>query len=67
MDRWQGEKALNQALTGQFPTHFNWELLTPLQGMKSGDQATFYPDQRIPFCPAICLSARFLLLFSPGF
>jgi hypothetical protein len=34
IDRWQGERTLNQAFTGQFPTHFNWELLMPLQGIK---------------------------------
>jgi hypothetical protein len=59
MDRWQGKKALNQVFAGRFPTHFNWELLTPLQGMKSGNQATSHADQRIPFWLAILFIGRF--------
>src|SRR5438128_3850936 len=35
----------NQCLTGQFPTHPNSEFFAALQGIKSGDQGNFRPDQ----------------------
>jgi hypothetical protein len=35
----------NQCLTGQFPTHPNREFFAALQGIKSGDQGNFRPDQ----------------------
>src|SRR5690242_6665749 len=37
--------ALNQSLMGQFPTHRNREFFAALQGIKSGDQGNFCPDQ----------------------
>jgi hypothetical protein len=49
--------------TSQFPTHFNWVLLTPLQGMKSFDQATFHPDQRITSGPLFVYRRRFRFSF----
>jgi len=49
-----GQKwASNQSLTGQFPTHPNREFFTALQGIKSGDQRNFRPDQGNPLSSAI--------------
>src|SRR5271169_577195 len=49
-----GQKwAPNQSLTGQFPTHPNREFFAALQGIKSGDQGNFRPDQGIPLSSAI--------------
>ena len=38
----------DQHLRGQFPTPPNREFFGALQGIKSGDQGNFRPDQRIP-------------------
>jgi hypothetical protein len=42
---------------GQFPTHPNREFFAAEQGIKSGDQANFRPDQGNPLWPAILSSA----------
>ena len=47
------KRARNQFLTGQFPTHPNREFFAALQGIKSGDQGSFRPDQGIPLSSAI--------------
>src|SRR5258705_11539731 len=47
----------NQSLTSQFPTHPNREFFAALQGIKSGDQGKFRPDQGIPLSSAIWASA----------
>jgi hypothetical protein len=51
--RRQRKRARNQFLTGQFPTHPNREFFAALQGIKSGDQGNFRPDQGIPLSSAI--------------
>jgi hypothetical protein len=40
-------------ITGDFPTHPNREFFAALQGIKSGDQATFRPDEGNPLGLAI--------------
>ena len=50
--------ARNQFLTGQFPTHPNREFFAALQGIKSGDQGNFRPDQGIPLSSALWAFAR---------
>ena len=47
----QRKRARNQFLTSQFPTHPNSEIFCGLQGIKSGDQGNFHPDQGIPLSP----------------
>jgi hypothetical protein len=47
----------NQYLTGQFPKHPNREFFAALQGIKSGDQGNFRPDQGIPLSTAISAAA----------
>src|ERR1700724_611378 len=47
------KRDLNQALTDKFPTHLNREIFWALQGIKSGDQGTFRPDQGSPLWRAI--------------
>jgi hypothetical protein len=47
----------NQCLTGQFPKHPNREFFAALQGIKSGDQGNFRPDQGIPLSTAISAAA----------
>jgi hypothetical protein len=49
----QRKRARNQFLTSQFPTHPNREFFAALQGIKSGDQGNFCPDQGIPLSSAI--------------
>ena len=51
--RTQQKRPLNQFLTSQFPTHPNREFFCGLQGIKSGDQGKFRPDQGIPLSSAI--------------
>src|SRR3984893_14111104 len=51
--RTRRKRALNQVLTTQFPTHPNREFFCRLQGIKSGDQGKFRPDQGIPLSSAI--------------
>jgi len=51
--RTRRKRALNQVLTSQFPTHPNREFFCRLQGIKSGDQGKFRPDQGIPLSSAI--------------
>jgi hypothetical protein len=43
--QWWLKTPSNQCLTGQFPTHPNREFFAALQGIKSGDQGNFRPDQ----------------------
>ena len=45
--RTQRKRARNQFLTSQFPTRPNREFFGGLQGIKSGDQGKFRPDQGI--------------------
>ena len=40
-----------QCVTSKFPTHPNREFSAALQGIKSGDQGNFHPDQGIPLSP----------------
>src|ERR1700730_5902023 len=47
----------NQCLTGQFPKHPNREFFAALQGIKSGDQGNFRPDQGIPLSTAVSAAA----------
>src|SRR6266446_531808 len=47
------KRHLNQSLTDQFPTHLNREIFWALQGIKSGDQGAFHPDQGSPLWRAI--------------
>jgi hypothetical protein len=49
----QRKRARNQFLTGQFPTHPNREFFAALQGIESGDQASFRRDHGIPLSSAI--------------
>jgi hypothetical protein len=56
--RRQRKMARNQFLTGQFPTHPNREFFAALQGIKSGDQGNFRPDQGIPLSSALWAFAR---------
>ena len=58
----QRKRARNQFLTGQFPTHPNREFFAALQGIKSGDQGNFRPDQGIPLSSAIW---RFAVVTTP--
>jgi hypothetical protein len=51
--RRQPKRARNQFIAGQFPTHPNREFFCGLQGIKSGDQGKFRPDQGIPLSSAI--------------
>src|SRR6202047_3845464 len=51
--RTRRKRALNQVLTSQFPTHPNREFFCRVQGIKSGDQGKFRPDQGIPLSSAI--------------
>src|ERR1700732_4792320 len=51
-DAWESaKKARNQFLTDEFPTHPNRGVFCDLQGIKSGDQGNFHPDQGIPLSP----------------
>src|ERR1700682_2830038 len=56
--RRERKMARNQFLTGQFPTHPNREFFAALQGIKSGDQGNFRPDQGIPLSSALWAFAR---------
>jgi hypothetical protein len=47
----QRKRARNQFLTDEFPTHPNRGVFCDLQGIKSGDQGNFHPDQGIPLSP----------------
>ena len=42
---------------GQFPKHPNRESFAALQGIKSGDQGNFRPNQGIPLSTAISAAA----------
>jgi len=55
--QWQPKTISNQYLTGQFPKHPNREFFAALQGIKSGDQGNFRPDQGIPLSTAISAAA----------
>src|ERR1700680_4972523 len=50
--RKQRKRARNQFLTSKFPTHPNRVFFCRLQGIKSGDQGKFRPDQGIPLSSA---------------